>query len=501
MQMASSVQPAKKSYWFDKGYQDLRDTISRAWLLNRASASDIQLRIQLLSDGDGSTIKKLFFYMAIVAVYFFGSIITAITAVIHITVVILLMICVYAGFTAVWTADRIYLMKNKIFTACPADKEKSLIPAYKCSLCDVVHTELVPGVYGILRRICAGDGVVQCGNKLPTNFMNGRSQLSAVCQHCGTSLSDKETRPICIPVVGGRSVGKTAFITAFSYDFIVKVAPSRGLEIEDYNAEKKLMYQEIQRAYQTSEFNLTLATNTIGTISGISSVPFSFFVKNANLTPDRLIHIYDIAGEFFTDKEEKEVQKQYEYCHGMILIVDPLAIPSIYDKYEAQLKDIDRDRRGDADITSIVDVFMNKLREVTGLSDRKMHKIPFAVVLTKVDAIKEIESLLSVESAERLYQTDTEKFKNIMDAHDYQCRQFFVDNDMRHFVTTINLRFKNNRYFSCSPIGHEAQNGPFEPKGVMLVMEWILNNADKRLGEIVSDSRFTKKPVGLSEVR
>ena len=62
-------------------------------------------------------------------------------------------------------------------------------------------------------------------------------------------------------------------------------------------------------------------------VNAASSVSFSFFVKHPEFSPERLVHVYDIAGEVFTDNNENEVQKQYEYCQGIVLIIDPFAIP------------------------------------------------------------------------------------------------------------------------------------------------------------------------------
>lgn len=96
------------------------------------------------------------------------------------------------------------------------------------------------------------------------------------------------------------------------------------------------------------------------------------------------MHIYDIAGEVFTDNNENEVQRQYEYCQGIIFIIDPFAIPTVRAKYEALLTPEDRAGIGKADINGIINVFINKLREVTGLSDRKMSKVPIAIVIGKL---------------------------------------------------------------------------------------------------------------------
>ena len=221
--MASTPQPAKKSYFFDKGYKDLGNTIKGAWVRNWESVKNYADNLKDL--GDKSAAGKWFFgilnVIAIIAVFVFGSAITAVITVLHIVILLLFMLLVYIGFSCIWLVDRIYLLRNKIFTACHECKEKSLIPTYICPKCGAKHTNLTPGIYGILHRTC------NCGEKLPVTFFNGRKELSAECPHCGHALSDRESRPICIPIVGGRSVGKTAFITAFSKEFIENISDDK----------------------------------------------------------------------------------------------------------------------------------------------------------------------------------------------------------------------------------------------------------------------------------
>lgn len=492
--MTTLTQPAVKSYWFEKGWTDLSQTVALAWQLNWDKIA--QIRATKATDaGWTSIVRAVFKWAGILAIVVFGSVITAVASVLNALIVGVLMVGVYIGFSLIWLVDRAYLARKKIFTACHHCKKKSLIPTYLCSGCGTAHTHLVPGVYGILRRRCTGSSGT-CGEELPTAFFNGRSQLLAQCGHCGTALNSRESRPICIPVVGGRSVGKTAFITAFAHDFINSVAPHKALETELYNPEKGSLYREIERAYSSSDFELT----PVKSASGISSVSFSFFIKSPDMVPDRLMHIYDIAGEVFTQDIEVEAQQQYEYCHGIVLVVDPLSIDSIYYRYESQLSEIDKTRRGAADTTTVVDAFMNKLREVTGLSTSKMHSVPLAVVISKVDAIPELHDQLGLASARRLMEAQPEKFTSVDDAHDYQCRQMFIDNEMRHFVSTINLRFRTNRFFACSPIGHTAAAGAFRPEGVMRVMYWLLQLADPQLGKRINEVQFTKQPVGRKEL-
>ena len=517
--MSIEEQPGKKSYWFENGFPDIKRTVRKAWKANNEAARG--LRLKATSHDSGGTVEKYFFkilfWMGVISVYVFGSVVTATVVTINFAIVAILMACVYVGFSAIWLIDRLYLAEKSIFTACHACKERSIIPEYKCPNCGTVHSRLVPSSYGILKRECTGNGTTHCGYKLPTNcFVRGeaipgfnggkrpyRKDLPAICGHCGTLLNDRESRPICIPVVGGRSVGKTAFIAAFSHDFITKTAHKHKLQTEALDSEKESMFENMERAYETSDFDLTSAQNTSGTMSGISSISFSFFVKNPSLRPDRLIHVYDIAGEYFTDMgtQEKEVQKQYEYCHGIVLVVDLLSIQPVYDKYEYELSEVDKSRRDTVDVTAITNVFINKLREVTGLSSARKHSVPLAVVITKTDAIPKIDRQLSLDAARALYSSDKKKFKTVYDAEDYLCRKFLVDNGLKNFLININMNFSNNRYFSCSPIGHTAMDGPSKPKGVMPVMEWLVGRADRSLGRLWCDCEFSKRPVGLTELR
>ena len=482
--MATMPQPARKSYFFGKGYQDLTNTIKGAWSRNGDSIKKYKENLHNLSEE--STVAKIFLglvnILAIIAVVICGSIITAIITLINILVLLAFMVIVYFGFTLIWFVDRVYLIQKKIFTACNECKEKSLIPTYICPKCGAKHTNLTPGVYGILKRQC------NCGERLPTTFFNGRKNLEAECPMCGHKLMDRESRPICIPVVGGRSVGKTAFITAFSREFIETVAPANGFEIEFYNEKKADIYKEITQDYIAGNTRMTGRPQDVNIASSVS---FSFFVKNPAFSPERLIHVYDIAGEVFTDNLENEVQKQYEYCQGIVLVIDPFAIPSIRHKYEELLEPEDIAGIGKADLNTIIDSFLNKLREVTGLSDNKMSTVPLAVVISKID--------VGVMAIKKLMKAEPERFVDFYDTQDYLCRCFLKENGMESFLNNVCIRFKINRFFACSAIGHTRGKGEYKPTGVLPPMEWLFRHADSKMGQIWHDNDFAKKPMALTE--
>lgn len=494
--MAKIEQPAKKSYFFEKGYKDLSNTIKGAWTRNMDSITDYKDNIAIARGSGGKiavTFKIVLNVMGIISVLLFGSIITCVITLFNTAVLLSFMICIYVGFTLIWVVDRVYLVRKRIFTACHECKEKMLIPTYICPSCGEKHSVLTPGVYGILKRTC------NCGEKLPTAFfvkVNGkhRRDLDAICPNCEHPLTDRETVPICIPIVGGRSVGKTAFITAFSHDFIETVAPSKGWDIDSYNSDKEAIYQEIVDDYNTGS---TRMTDRAHDINKASSVSFSFFVKGNDFQPERLVHIYDIAGEVFTDNNENEMQKQYEYCHGIVLIIDPLSIPSIRYRCESDLSPEDVAGIGTADINSVVDSFLNKLREVTGLTDNKMSSVPLAVVISKIDS-GGLFAELGQGAIKALIASNPVKYSNEQDVQDYLCRKFLKDNGMEAFLNNVNIKFKNNRFFACTAIGHARDKGVYRPKGIMKPMEWLFRNADSKMAKVWTDTQFTNKPFALT---
>ena len=163
----TATQPAKKSYFFEKGYIDLGNTIKGAWSRNSDSIKKYISNLQDL--GDKSLIPRIFLavinIIAVLAVIIFGSLITAVITAVNIVILLAFMAIVYIGFSIIWGIDRLYLVRNKIFTACHECKEKSLIPTYICPNCGAKHTNLTPGVYGILHRTC------NCGENCRQHFL------------------------------------------------------------------------------------------------------------------------------------------------------------------------------------------------------------------------------------------------------------------------------------------------------------------------------------------
>ncbi len=483
--MKKEKQPAKTSYFFGPGWQELGTFIKKFWQFNK---EDITKRAEKVENGKGiMSFSGTCNLLSCFAVILFGTLFFCLITVAVSVVLGIAFLIMYVLIGIIWLFDRIYLLKNRIFVACPVCKWKYLIPTYICPGCGAKHTQLTPGKYGVFYRVC------NCGQKIPTHCFTKRGRLDAECTKCKAPLKGTGSRPLCVPIIGGRSAGKTAYITAFSYDFIEKVAPRRGLEICHYNdAMEKFYKNEICNDYLGGT---TRMTKTEMDIHQASSKAFSFIVRNKKLNPDRLIQIYDVAGESFVDNTENEEQLQYNYCHGIIFMLDPLSIPVVRNYLDNTVSEIDKSSVGTLDPDIVLDAFMNKLRQVTGRSANDVFNMPIAVVISKAD-IRTLNNFIG-EDVVSDYMTEHDMdMKMYSVAEDKIIRQFLMSNGLASFVSNVDMKFKNNRYFKCSAIGHTRESGRYNPKGVLEPMEWIFQVADSGMKSVWHESQFGKVKRG-----
>lgn len=483
--MKNEKQPAKINYFFGPGWKDLGSFIKKFWKFNQ---EDIKDRAEKLEYGKGiMSFSGAFRLLSCISVILFGTLFFCLITATVSGVLVIAFFIMYILIGIIWLIDRLYLLKNRIFVACPVCKQKYLIPTYICDECGGEHTKLVPGKYGIFYRTC------NCGKKLATHCFTKRDKLAAVCPKCGHELNGTGNRPLCVPIIGGRSSGKTAYITAFSYDFIEKVAPRRGLEIIHYNEEMENFYKnEICRDYLGGT---TRMTKTELDLKQASSKAFNFIIRNEKLKPDRLVQIYDVAGESFVENTENEEQLQYTYCHGIIFMLDPLSIALVRNHLDHTISEIDKSSVGTMDMDLVLDAFLNKLRQITGCSTKDIFNMPIAIVISKAD-IKTLNSFIGEEVISDYMAEHEMDMSMYMAAEDTIIRKFLSDSGLANFVSNIDLKFKNNRYFKCSAIGHTREHGRYNPKGVLDPMEWIFQTADSGMKLVWNENQFSNVKKG-----
>jgi hypothetical protein len=488
--MPSSVQPAVKGYFFDKGWKDIGSVTNITF-----SEIGVAINRQTGRMRAGSAWLWIYHISVIISVAVFGGIFCFIFTVAHSIIAFLFMLLYYILFMIVMIVDRSYLVIREISISCYECKSKFMYPVYICPSCRAKHDKLTPSIYGAFKRKCT------CGKILPTSIFHAggrRKDLEAHCPVCEqrgkiTYLTDRESRPVCVPVVGGASVGKSAFITAYANLFIDHIALNKGVDVEFYNKVRESDFQVMKTHFRHGQiFKTAVQTD----LSRASSIAFSFFVKHRQLKPERLIHIYDIAGETFTENTENELQKQYDYCDGIILLIDPFSIPRVMRQYGQKLNNTDKASTSNAGIDYIMGNFIIKLQETTRLSKSKLLHTPLAIVLSKIDQA-DLSLVIGDFAIKRVMANHGGDFKDYFDTMDFICREFLRKMDMGDVLSHIQMNFKNSRFFSASAIGHTLNQGRYSPHNVTPVFDWILATTDPKLAALVSEFRFSKEKLPI----
>ena len=115
--------------------------------------------------------------------------------------------------------------------------------------------------------------------------------------------------------------------------------------------------------------------------------------------------------------------------------------------------------------------------------------MPIAIVVSKAD-IRTLDSFIG-EDVISDYMTEHEMDMSMYTvAEDKIIRQFLMDSGLANFVSNIDMKFKSNRYFKCSAIGHTRESGRYNPKGVLEPMEWIFKTADGGMKAVWNENQF-----------
>ncbi|MEN8217140.1 MAG: hypothetical protein ABFS56_12385 [Pseudomonadota bacterium] len=447
--MSISTEPAIKSYFFGKGYRDLGAVIKESWERNLDSTKDFFSRTKKDGEEWQKVLSFIFWGGAGVSVIVFGTLFFVAVSLLHILLLSSFFLLIYIIFTIVWVTERSYLFFHGFFSVCPHCHEKTVLPEYLCDKCGKIHKKLVPNTYGILFHQC------QCGQKLPATFFVNRGRLQARCSHenCHQLLHREhvESKKIFVPILGGPSVGKTAFMFAVVRQLVEKKAAEMGFEAAFVDSNTESEYKSIVN--QLRKGNVPTKT--------VASIPKAF---NLALKKDGktkwFLYIYDPAGEAFENTENLTGHQYYEYLSGMIMIVDPFSIPAVRRDYENELsRTWSNVNPSQLNIDDALNNVLLTLEQSFGLSKTGKIKKPLAVVISKVDAFG-LDKLLG----------EVDKKSDLI-------RQQLIDWDEGGLIQQIETRFKDVQYFSSSALGRipDSTSKDFVSSHVFEPMSWLLN--------------------------
>lgn len=178
---------------------------------------------------------------------------------------------------------------------------------YGCPGCDARHGNLVPGQYGVLRRVC------RCGAGLPTSALFGRGRLAAYCPHCHQSLSGPvgEAPLVQLPVVGGPGAGKTTYAH-------LAVGALEGVGFADAEEAKGFAGRlaALRDGESLARTVVELPRATVLEVASDGGQPC-------------LLYLFDPPGEHYTTSERIAWQRYLDHATGLLLMVDPLALDGV----------------------------------------------------------------------------------------------------------------------------------------------------------------------------
>lgn len=498
--------PAKTSYLFGPGFDDIRQVIASTTgkardhideMTRDTIATSEETSIDSIVIRCGWTAGRYVYWMACDLGMIVMSVLYCVAMLLPQTVAFLLY--EFVGLTlcgAAWLFDTLFLSIRRISNVCDYCHKRFSRPVFQCPNCGANHLDLFPGRYGILHHTC------QCGQKLPSSVLDRRKprrKLTAICPYCLAAgheeiIRSAGSRTICIPVVGGASAGKTSFINAYAVSMIKYRASAHGLKTRFYDKARATEFTRMLEAHQRGLVDKTAVQTDKQHASAFS---MSFYIEGAALKPSRLMQLLDIAGETFVAGSENEQQNQYEHCEGIVLVIDPLSIPQVKVRVADGLDGVDAGSISSSGLGDVMNALHNNISANLANNRGKRLTMPLAVVINKVDAAPLLEERLGTATVARFRQAEPEKCSDDSDTVDFLCRQFLIDMDMGDIVDMVQQQFTTSRFFAVSAIGHTAGAGQFRPRGVDEVVDWIISMNDPALAKALAIHELpkTKLPV------
>lgn len=492
-------QPAIVNYFFGEAYSDcvsvIKDVFGRCGeAIGDSWESFVDSFINLKDDIVGvitfSSPFTGFFksiWHAIVFGWFFGvlvfnlivtPVVTAFFSLIHVLVLLFVMFGIYLTFMFVTFLDFLLRSFKKISSGCPNPQcqQKFSLPIYICPNCGAEHTKLKPSKYGIFYRTC------QCGNRLPSTFFNGRQKLDCKCPFCGEKIQDGGMHvEIWIPVIGGPNSGKTCLVNMAIAQIERRAAAENDLDFEYVPNGKDNYSSNIQnldrglRPFKTGDMKLNF---------------YQFHLKHRKDKVYNLISLCDVGGEVFSgdvsSNEELSSQLGFRNANAYLVLIDPLSI-SVYREEVADKIDVNAYGASDKPMDEVLGTLLSLLDNMLNARKNKKLSINLSVVFTKSDIPGLDEKIGKTATQDYMAaHPDCDRWQ----AKNEVCRQFLKDYEEVNLLNTLEKRFKNIQFFTCSALGHNVDGSLFAPDEVEDCVLWMI---DQSSGSINLDKKWGKK--------
>lgn len=191
---------------------------------------------------------------------------------------------------------------------------RNRLPAYRCA-CGQTHRDIRAGRLGAFVRRC------ECGSLLPTTVLQAATGLVAVCQKCDRPLRAGAAvlTDVLIPVFGPASAGKTRLVLA-GMVALDRHLTAAGGSLRPVGTESEDTFRDATTVVESGM--QTTKTDADRSPPGIT----------LRLTAARrkaLLHLFDAAGEFFSNREQSSELPFLDDAQGLVFVLDPFSVPAV----------------------------------------------------------------------------------------------------------------------------------------------------------------------------
>lgn len=457
--LPTNSQPAVEKYIFKKAFTDAKMVMQTAFKQNITIRKDVYRSIRQHTNTYGKAVNfflSIISYSAIITLITVGNLLIALASIVHYLVLAIYGAPIFTFWAIMYYGDTLYRKIHDISTVCPACYHHSDLPKYHCSTCHTGHDLLVPSKYGTLKRKC------QCGEKIPASIFSGRSKLAASCHTCSEKINSNEATIIQIPIIGGKSTGKTSFVL------------SSMNAIEDISKKKDwtLRYPVAQFQGKVSSFFKNLKSG-IRPLKTQSSLPVAdyFGITTPKSKVEKMVYMYDPAGETFETSSDFKKQRYLESYDGLVFVIDPFSIQQVREKYQQEFN-VNLVNPSYTDFENIFDRFLIELQESYGIKAHEKINKPVAIVMNKIDQV--LNNEIGMETAKQL-AASRDDVKSETDATNFLCKQFLAGVGMNNFLRKVENKLANYQFFAYSSYKMEQQDYSAEP------LLWVLGELRKEL--------------------
>ncbi len=309
-----------------------------------------------------------------------------------------------------------------------------------------------------------------------------RPQSSRWCPTCGTVLEYDyiHTAGRTIALIGATSSGKSTYVGVLVRELRNRVSAAfDGMSVEFVGDRSRDRYEA---TFATPLFRQGRAPTMTATAQSEAPAPLLFSLK----FPERrrfgfgrdgvrpaMVTFFDTAGEdVHGGQEMRRLARYLASARGIILLVDPLQVPSVGHTLAADLAQDAMDEQ-----SKVVTQLAALLREEKRLSPSKRLDVPLAIVLSKTDAlgptVGEHSPLLRRHEHPGLY--DEADGAHVHDeVHAWLQRWYGVE-----YAAIVANNFSRYRYFGVSALGTPPQGeilstGGVHPLRVEDPLLWLL---------------------------